>query len=108
MNEIQAEKTCLVPTGKTPGEKFEGIAFTFCKAATIILLTQKFALPIASGAAAIFYVLAFVSGKRDTRCWLASPPIIAGFWGTVCIASTVLLVNPNAVQLVRAFLPFIP
>lgn len=28
---------------RTKGETYEGLAFTFCKAATIILLTQKFA-----------------------------------------------------------------
>jgi hypothetical protein len=81
---------------KTLGEKFEGIAFTFCKAATIILLTQKFALPVASGAAALFYIMAFVSGKTDTRCWLLWPPAIAGFWGLVCVASTYLTLNPGA------------
>lgn len=82
---------CLIPKEKTLGEKFEGIAFTFCKAATIILLTQKYALPIASGAAAIFYMMAYTTGKRDTCCWLKWPPLIAGFWGTVCIVSSYLI-----------------
>ncbi|MBX9770050.1 MAG: hypothetical protein K2X29_01685 [Candidatus Obscuribacterales bacterium] len=77
------------------GQKFEGIAFNFCKAATIILLTQRYALPIASGTAAIFYVLAYASGKRDTKCWFIWPPLIAGFWLIVCVISTYLTFNPN-------------
>ena len=91
---------------KTRGDKFEGIAFTFCKAATIILLTQKFALPVASGLAALFYILAFVSGKSDTRCWAAWPPAIAGFWLLVCIGSSYLLFNP--VPDLTAFFPAVP
>ena len=87
--------SCLTPQGKTIGEKFEGIAFTFCKAATIILLTQKFALPVASGAAALFYILAYSTGKKDTCCWLKWPPLIAGFWGGVCLISSYLLINPK-------------
>ena len=91
-------ESCLAPKEKTQGEKFESLAFTFCKAATIILLTQKFALPVASGAAAMFYALAFVSGKTDTKCWFLFPPAIAGFWSIVCIISTYLAFNPNAIH----------
>jgi hypothetical protein len=99
-----ADAGCLSAGGKTLGEKFEGIAFTFCKAATIILLTQKFALPIASGAAAAFYIGAYALGKKDTCCWLKWPPLIAGFWGLVCLISTYLTFNPRV-----AFpFPFLP
>src|SRR5436309_14408387 len=79
---------------KTKGEIYEGIAFTFCKAATIILLTQKFALPVAAGAAAVFYVLAMVYGKKDTRCVLRWPLLIACFWGAVCVVSLYLILRP--------------
>lgn len=75
---------------RTKGEVYEGIAFTFCKAATIILLTQRFALPVAAGAAAVFYVLADRQGKRDTRCVLRVPLLIAAFWGAVCLVSLYL------------------
>ena len=81
-------------TPKTKGEIYEGIAFTFCKAATIILLTQKFALPVASGAAAFFYILADRHGKKDTRCILKVPLLIAAFWGTVCLTSLYLTLRP--------------
>ena len=79
---------------KTKGEIYEGIAFTFCKAATIILLTQRFALPVAAGSAAVFYVLADRHGKKDTRCILKKPWLIAGFWGTVCVVSLYLTLRP--------------
>lgn len=91
MNEA---KTTIVPEQMSPGDKYEGIAFTFCKAAFIILLTQKFALPVASGLAGIFYIMAFVSGKTTTRCWATYPPAIAGFWFVVCIVSTFLIFHP--------------
>jgi hypothetical protein len=78
---------------KTRGEVYEGIAFTFCKAATLILLTQKFALPVAAGAAALFYVLAQIHGKKDTRCILKEPILIATFWGAVSLVSLFLQVR---------------
>lgn len=84
------------PKGTSIGDKFEGIAFTFCKAAFIVLLTQRFALPITSGLAGVFYVLAYVNGKTETRCWAMNPPLIAGFWFIVCIISTYLTVHPQA------------
>lgn len=44
---------------KTRGEVYEGIAFTYCKAAMIVLLIHllqagRFTLPIVAGAAAVF------------------------------------------------------
>ena len=91
---INPTNECSASSEKTKGEKYEGFAFTFCKAAAIILLTQKFALPVASGLAAIFYVLAMLNGKTDTRCWAMSAPVIAGFWGLVCIVSSYFIFNP--------------
>jgi hypothetical protein len=76
------------------GDAYERLAFTFCKAATIILLTQRFALPVASGAAAVFYVLADRHGKKDTRCVLRVPLLIAAFWGAVCLVSLYATLRP--------------
>lgn len=96
---MTAEPETMAPTGepapaKTRGEVYEGIAFTFCKAATIILLTQKFALPVAAGLAAIFYVLAEIHGKKDTRCILKEPLLIATFWGAISLVSLFFLLRP--------------
>ncbi len=67
------------------GARLESLAFTFCKIATFALIAQRFTLPIAALLAAVFYVLAFVFGKRDTRCWLQWPLLIAGVWLCVLI-----------------------
>lgn len=88
----------VTPPVKTKGEIYEGIAFTFCKAATIILLTQKFALPVAAGAAAVFYILAHLNGKTDTRCILKMPLLIAAFWGTISLVSLYAILRPMFVH----------
>jgi hypothetical protein len=83
------------PTIRTPAEKLEGVAFTFCKAATLIAVAGRYALPITALAASGFYVAAFLKGKQDTRCILRFPLLIAGFW--VFIAALWLLgaLNPS-------------
>lgn len=75
------------PPSLSSGERYEKIAFNFCKAATIILLTQQYALTVASGAAAVLYLMAHFHGKKDTRCILRSPLLTASFWGLICLAS---------------------
>ena len=85
----------LTAPPKSKGEIYEGIAFQFCKVATVTLLAGRFALPAASGLCAIFYVMAVAKGKNDTRCILKHPLLIAGLWGTVCVVSTALLLNPT-------------
>lgn len=61
-------------------DRYERLAFTFCKAATIILLTGKYALPVAAGATVLFYALAWKEGRRETRCWLGPAPTVIAFW----------------------------
>jgi hypothetical protein len=90
---IQNPTAAATPV-RTKGETYEGIAFTFCKAATIILLTGKWALPIAAGAAAVFYLLAYRHNKRDTRCILREPRLIAAFWGAISLVSLYFLLRP--------------
>ena len=80
--------------GNSPGEVYEGLAFTFCKAAVIILFTQRFALPVAAGAAAVFYVLAYRHGRRTTRCMGRAPLAIAGFWSIVSAISLYIAIRP--------------
>jgi len=65
---------------RSRGKKLEGIAFSFCKAATVALVFQKFALPAAALLSAIFFLLAFSAGEKETRCALRYPLIIALFW----------------------------
>lgn len=67
---------------KKQGEKFEGWAFTFCKAAFLVLLFGKYALLILSGLATVFYVMAQIRGVKDWRCW-AKPPWVTIFWAVI-------------------------
>lgn len=94
MNETLKSETIVATPQKTSGEVYEGIAFTFCKAATIILFTGPFALPVAAGAAAVFYILAHRAGKNDTRCILKRPLLIAAFWGIISLVSLALVTRP--------------
>jgi hypothetical protein len=79
---------------KSRGEIYEGIAFTFCKAATLVLIFQRFALPATAGLAALFYLLAHFHGKRETRCIMRVPLLIAVFWGTVSACAFYLTLRP--------------
>ena len=65
---------------KTGAEKLEGIAFTFCKAATIAVVAGRYALPVAASFAAVLFIAAFLKGARESRCILRVPLLIAGVW----------------------------
>ncbi len=64
------------------GKQFEGYAFTFCKAAFLVLIFQKYALLALSGLATLFYLLALSKGIKEWRCW-AKPPWVVIFWAAV-------------------------
>lgn len=64
------------------GQAFESWAFTFCKAAFLVLLLGRYSLLILSGLATLFYILAQARSVKDWRCW-AKPPWVTIFWGTV-------------------------
>jgi hypothetical protein len=71
-------------TEPTPqGEKFERLAFQYCKIATFSLLLGRYALPAAAILSATFFVVAFVQGVRISQCYLRWPLIIAGVWAGV-------------------------
>ena len=65
------------------GRRYEGWAFTFCKAAFLVLLFGRYALLALSGLATLFYLLAALKGVKDWRCW-AKPPWVTLFWAAVC------------------------
>jgi hypothetical protein len=70
---------------KSKGDVYEGVAFNFCKVATVLLLLEilrlgRWALPIVSGIAALLYLTAHIYGTRSSRCVLKKPLIIAAFW----------------------------
>ncbi|MCC7479763.1 hypothetical protein IT575_15080 [bacterium] len=67
------------------GRKYEGIAFTFCKASTLAILAQliagpKYILPLIAIGTAIWYAVALLHGQKTTRCLLRVPLLIIAFW----------------------------
>lgn len=72
------------------GAAYEKLAFNFCKAATLMLLTaplRQFALPTVAAIAACFYLLAYAKGQQGTRCILGKTLIVGAFWGVVSLLS---------------------
>ena len=87
-------------TIKTRGEVWEGVAFSWCKAATLVLVIsalrlQRFALPILAGGTAVFYLVAHFAGQKTSRCILKKPLIIAAFWGAISCLSLWFLLRPR-------------
>ena len=72
------------------GRMFEGWAFTFCKAAFLVLIFQRYSLLALSGLATLFYLLAAWRGVTEYRCW-AKPPWVTLFWAVVFAGSLYLL-----------------
>jgi len=66
------------------GERFEGWAFTLCKAAFLVLIFGRFSLLALSGLATLFYVLAQARGAAKWHCW-ARPPWVTLFWGAIFV-----------------------
>ena len=64
------------------GKRYEGWAFTFCKAAFLVLIFQRYSLLALSGLATLFYLLAAARGVRQWRCF-ARPPWVTIFWALV-------------------------
>ena len=64
------------------GQRYEGYAFTFCKAAFLVLIFGRYSLLALSGLATVFYLLAAWKGVTAWRCW-AKPPWVTLFWGAV-------------------------
>ena len=61
------------------GKELEGYAFTFCKAAFLALLLQRYTLLVCSLAASGLYVAAARHGVREWRCFVKPPWVVAAF-----------------------------
>ncbi len=64
-------------------DRFGRLAFAYCKIATVSLLLGRYALPAAGLLSATFFILGWVRGKKETKCYLRYPLVAAGFWLTV-------------------------
>jgi hypothetical protein len=61
---------------------YEGWAFTFCKAAFLVLIFGHYSLLVLSGLATVFYIASALKGHTEWRCW-AKPPWVTIFWAGI-------------------------
>jgi hypothetical protein len=61
------------------GTELEGYAFTFCKAAFLALIFQRYTLLVCASAAAALYVCAQREGVREWRCFVKPPWVVVVF-----------------------------
>ncbi|MDQ3552810.1 MAG: hypothetical protein M3395_00150 [Chloroflexota bacterium] len=79
----------------TPGQKYEKVAFTFCKMGTTGLLVwlvspAVFVLAV-SVLAVAFYGRALSLGMKRSRCFLRKPTLIIGVWAAIGVADAIWL-----------------
>ncbi len=61
------------------GKELEGYAFTFCKAAFLALILQRYTLIGCAGAASVLYIAAARYGVREWRCFVKPPWVVVVF-----------------------------
>ncbi len=79
----------------SPAEKYERLAFTFCKMGTTGLLAWALSPPvfvlIVALSAIALYARALTLGLTRSRCFLRKPLLIIGFWSVVAMADAAWL-----------------
>ena len=65
--------------------RYEGWAFTYCKAALLVLIFQRYSLIALSALSVIFYLAAAAKGVDRYRCFV-KPPWVTIVWTIVLIA----------------------
>jgi hypothetical protein len=79
----------------TRPEKYERLAFTFCKMGTVGLMAWALTPPvfvlIVASAAIVLYARSITLGVSWSRCFLRRPTLIIGFWALVAAADLVWL-----------------
>jgi hypothetical protein len=82
-------------TALTGAEKYERLAFTFCKMGTIGLMAWLLTPPIfvllVAAIAVGLYGRAFTLGLVRSRCILRRPLLIIAFWSVVIVADATWL-----------------
>ncbi len=83
----------------TPAEKYEKLAFTFCKMGTVGLLCWLLTPPIFVLLVAVvaigLYGKAVTLGLLRSRCFLRKPMLIIGFWTVVAVADASWLISSH-------------
>jgi len=71
-------------------EKYERLAFTFCRMGTVGLLawaaTPAIFVLVVAVAAIVLYARSITLGVSWSKCFLRRPTYIIGFWGLVAVA----------------------
>ena len=75
---------------RTRPEKYENLAFTFCRMGTVGLiawvLSPAIFVLLVSVAAIALYAKSITLGVSWTKCFLRRPTLIVGFWAVVAVA----------------------
>jgi len=69
------------------GKELEGYAFTFCKAAFLALLLQRYTLLVCAVLASVLYIAAARLGVREWRCFV-KPPWVVVVFGVIAAGET--------------------
>ena len=80
----------------TPPEKYEKLAFTFCRMGTVGLIAWAvtpaiFVLVVAIVASAL-YAKSITLGVSWSKCFLRRPTLIIGVWAVIALADLVWLI----------------
>ena len=90
-----AELQRVIRPPTTPQEKWERLAFTFCRMGTTGLIAWALSPAIfilaVSGIAVAFYGRAVWLGVSRTRCLLRRPTLVILFWSVVGVADAAWL-----------------
>ena len=79
------------------GKVYEGWAFTFCKAAFLVLIFGRDSLLALSGLATVFYLASAWKGNKEWRCW-AKPPWVTIFWAGIFAWQVVEVIGRHHVR----------
>ena len=86
--------------GLTSAEKYERVAFTFCKLGTtgllVWLLTPPIFVLIVAVIAVALYARAFTLGITRSKCFLRRPLLIMAVWAVIAVADAAWLVSQFA------------
>ncbi len=90
MSELEVERANM-----GSAQKYERLAFTFCKMGTTgliaWLLTPPVFVLIVAGVAIALYGRALTLGLVRSRCFLRKPLLIIGFWAAVAVGDAAWL-----------------
>ena len=85
--------------GLSSAEKYERVAFTFCKLGTtgllVWLLTPPIFVLIVGVAAVALYARAFALGITRSKCFLRRPFLIMVVWASITLADAAWLIGQH-------------